>query len=402
MKGQPVASDLAVSMDLHHEDEDFDEDCAITVPFSRFTPPCQCPEKIRMKEPVGCKNDCAPVPAISDLKLQAFKQAIRQTKVRWAWFSEARALDEQFSRRLGTLGYLPFEVRDKIFRLVLDEYIEEAARYRKYSDPLGQQSHSSGMTWLAVNQQRRGEFGIWAQGNHPAHEFEDPKLYQVFCLRQNHYGNPPDFVMPLRLATDDTKFEFDRVFLSTLTFDFHCPKALQLFLSELSVVQLSQVRSITVRIYGCTVCSGRYAERIYYQWGFVCAKLPSTLISINFDPSGKGRGAYPVTCGFSLGPEDVEDHRIAKNGLQFLRSKVERIALETEVKLIKTLDPFDFIYRRYLGTCSPTVLDSLDAMVRETENLIARPWTSANPGRLGGPSPVPSFTSLSAYIRHGY
>ena len=380
MKDQPVASDLAVSTDV------FDEDCAITVPFTRFTPPCQCPEKIRVKQPVGCKNGCAPIPAICDVKFQAFKQAITQTKVRWAWFSGARALDEQFSRRLGTLGYLPLEIRDKIFRLVLDEYIKEAVRYRTYSDPLGHQPHSSGMTWLAMKKQRRGKFGIWAQGKHPAHEFEDPKLYQVFCLRQNPYGNPPDFVMPLRLATDDTKFEFDRVFLSTITFDFHCPKALQLFLSELSVVQLSQVRSITVRFYGCTVCSGRYGERIYYKWGFVCAKLPSTLISINFDLSGKGGRAYPVTCGISLG---LEDHRIAKTGLQFLRRQVERIALETEVKLVKTLDPFDIMPRTYLGTGSPTVLDSLDAMVRETENLIARPWTLANVRNLGARPPSP-------------
>ena len=324
--------------------------------------------------------------------------------MRWAWFSGARALDDELSRRLGTLGYLPFEVRDKIFRLVLDEYIEEALRHRTYLDP-HVHSGPSLVTWLAMlatKHQPKGEIGIWTQGNHPTYECgEDPKLYKVFYLRQKPFGPPQDFVMPLRLATPDTKFEFDRIFLSTMTFDFPCPKALQLFLGKLSAVQLSQVGSITIRIYGCDVCSGGYRERIYYKWGFLCAKLPSTLISIKFDLSDKGAGGFNPARGFILG---LEDYKVAKQGLRFLRRQVERIALETEISLLKTLDPDNNMPCTDLGTCPSTVLDSLDAMVREIEDLIAnakaREERACEDIEIVRGFRIPSFAATAAWVKH--
>ena len=378
MTGQPVASEAdAVSTDLHHEEEVLDEYYAITVPFAR--PTCQCPEEIRVMEPAGCK-DCD-----LDLKLQAFKQAYGRTKVRWAWFSGARALDDDLSRRLGTLGYLPFEVRDKIFRLVLDEYMEEALAYRMLNDHLIRygllrgpvRRRGDAVSWLAMKQQLKDNVEIRIREAYLAHESKDPKLCKVFCPRQSPFAILPDVVMPLRLATDDTKFEIDRVFLSTMTFDFSCPKALQLFLKELSVVQLSQVRFITIRIYGCNVCSCSdncescysdiYNEETYYKWGFLCAKLPSTLISINFDLSSKSGGGYPTCFASSLGPEQL---RLAKQGMQFLRRQVRRITLETEVKLLEKPDPYSRSTPRYFGTSPSTVLNGLDVMVRETDVLI--------------------------------
>ena len=411
MTGQPVAS--GPSTDPHHV---LDEDCANTVPFAPFTLQCQCPKVIRMKDPVGCKDyHCKPVRAISELKSQAFKQAIRQTKVRWTWFSGARALDDELSRRLGTLGYLPFEVRDKIFRLVLDEYIEEALRYKIYLDPMAQQHHDShpfDVTWLAMKQDFMCEFEIRIQPTFSAHESKDSKLDKVFCLRQKSFGPPPDFVMPLRLATDDTKFEFDRVFLSTMTFDFSCPFALQLFLSEHSAVQLSQVRSMTIRIYGCNECLGKRKEGIYYKWGGLCAKLPSTLTLINFDLSGgAGGGRRASSSGLGL-----ENSRLAKQGMQFLRRQVERIALETEVKLLMRPDPYSMIVDRYYGTSPSTVLDGLDVMVRETDVLIAneaKMRKDISMGRnstvlatredkeIGRDFSVPSFAIFAAWSKNG-
>ena len=232
MTGQPIASEPeAVSTDIHHEDEILDEDYAITVPFAR--PACRCTEEIREKEPLGCKG-CKPVRAISDLESEAMKQAVKQaigqTKARWAWFSGARALDDELSRRLGTLGYLPIEVRDKIFRLVLDEYTEEAVRYRILDapliepdlkplgeadfKPLGEADFKPlseadvkprvlrppAPSWIAMKRQFEGVeggFGIWTQGNHPTYECEkDPKLYQIFCLREKPLGPPPDLSSP--------------------------------------------------------------------------------------------------------------------------------------------------------------------------------------------------------------
>ena len=397
MTDQPFASKPeAVSTDIHHEDEVLDENHAITVPFAPFTLQCKCPEVIRGKEPVGCKDYCKkycdPVRTISDLKSKAFKQAIRQTKVRWAWFSGATALDDELSRRLGTLGYLPFEVRDKIFRLVLDEYIEEALRYQLYLDPMAQpyrSDHPFGVTWLAMKQNFKTEFEIRITPHFSAHKFKDAKLEKVFCLRQKCFGPPPDFVMPLRLATADTKFEFDRVFLSTMTFDFSCPKALELFISELSAVQMSQVKSITIRFHGCNDCLGKSNEGIYYKWGNLCAKLPSTLTLINFDLSGGGPGGCPATSSDLR----LENPRLAKQGMQFLHGQVERIALETEVKLIEGLSPYSRMVYRFFGKSPSTVLDSLDVMVREIDVLITNAEAKMREDtEMGRNSTVPSFT----------
>ena len=414
MTGQPVAS--GPSTDPHHV---LDEDCAITVPFAPFTLQCQCPKVICMKDPVGCKDyHCKPVRAISDLKSQAFKQATRQTKMRWAWFSGARALDDELSRRLGTLGYLPFEVRDKIFRLVLDEYIEEALRYKIYLDPMAQQhrhSHPFDVTWLAMKQDFMGEFEIRIQPTFSAHDSKDSKLDNVFCLRQKSFGPPPEFVMPLRLATDDTKFEFDRALLSTMTFDFSCPNALKLFLDELSVVQLSEVRFITIRMYGCQACLGKSNEALYYKWGVLCAKLPSTLTSINFDLSGGSSAGF---IGGSVSLVGLNNPKLAKQGTQYLRRQVERIALGTEVKLLKRLDPNSRIYHRYSGTSPLTVLNSLDVIILENDVLIAQDAkmrenstmrrNSTGPSsaglatredtEMGRDFTVPSFAGLAAYI----
>ena len=186
-----------------------------------------------------------------------------------------------------------------------------------------------------------------------------------------------------------------------MTFDFPCPKALQLFLSELSAVQLSQVGSITIRIYGCDDCSGAYSERIYYKWGFVCAKLPSTLHSINFDLCGTRGVGFNTARGFTLG---LEDHGVAKQGLRFLRRQVERIALETEVNLLKTLDPCYNIPFTYLGMCPSTVLDSLDAMVRETEDLIAnataRKERASEDMDIVRNLRIPSYAGLAAWAKY--
>ena len=50
-------------------------------------------------------------------------EAVRQTRKRSAWFSEARKLDDQLSTQLGILGHLHSEIHDKAFRHVLHEYI---------------------------------------------------------------------------------------------------------------------------------------------------------------------------------------------------------------------------------------------------------------------------------------
>ena len=371
MTGQPVASEpRAPSTDLDHEDEVLDEHCAITVPFIRDTDECICPEVILKKEPLGCK-DCFLVRAISERK----SQAISQTKKRWAWFSEARTLDETLSTRLGTLGYLPWEIRDKIFRHVLDDYMTEGLTDQIYKPTFRPENlHPSALQCLEMKKRSRDEFDVVTTGDH---ETPDGKLYSIFSLRSrfnppkkhaDHRG--PDFVMPLRLATADTKFEFDRIFLSTMIFRFSCHELLHQFLNELSVTQLSQVRSITIQIYGCNTCLVKGTEPIYNNWGSACFQLPSTLDSINFDLSNQTK-VWNENGGFCASfrlPRDPMIVKGAKEAMEFFRSQVRRIALEAEVTMVKPLDANLTMVKPAGKVAKPsTLLDTLDAMVSETD-----------------------------------
>ena len=46
----------------------------------------------------------------------------RKTKQRWAWFSAARRRDDELGTRLGTLNYLPLEIRRVVYDYVVQYY----------------------------------------------------------------------------------------------------------------------------------------------------------------------------------------------------------------------------------------------------------------------------------------
>ena len=49
-------------------------------------------------------------------------KTIERTKQQWEWFTQAKELDVQRDTTLGTLRYLPFEIRQQIHELVLDDH----------------------------------------------------------------------------------------------------------------------------------------------------------------------------------------------------------------------------------------------------------------------------------------
>ena len=57
-----------------------------------------------------------------------------QTKARWCWFDKAREDDIEAGTRLGTLRLLPYEIRQQIFQIVLEDYFDEVEEqlYQQY------------------------------------------------------------------------------------------------------------------------------------------------------------------------------------------------------------------------------------------------------------------------------
>lgn len=54
-----------------------------------------------------------------DVSRNLFEHAIDQARRRWAWFTKSRELDAGRGTEFGTLGYLPWEIRQQIFEVVL-------------------------------------------------------------------------------------------------------------------------------------------------------------------------------------------------------------------------------------------------------------------------------------------
>ena len=365
---QESASDAAdfstgLGKDLDDEPAMY-EKYAITTPFGEDAAGCNCESEARYhKEPMSCQY-CCPVSAFGKRK----SEAIKQNKRRWTWFSAARKLDEELNTRLGTLGYLPLEIRLNIFRLVLENYREEALTYQihdssfgypyfdyeKCKKPVGEEGYRypSSLEWQAIKdyfKERHIEL-------YHHHDPENPSLYNIFSLHSHNADHiEPAFAMDLRLSTVDIQLEFDHVFLSTTTFRFSCQKALGRFVKQLSPIQLSQVRSIIIEISACWNCYREGIEYSYKSWASVCSQLPSTLRSIRFAPGLNGSLPfddiqYPTTEGYS-----IKKKKRAERTLEFLSCRVRHMAPEAEVCMTKR--------RNRVGR----LWDILDSVVGETD-----------------------------------
>lgn len=50
------------------------------------------------------------------------RRTLKRTEERWCWFDQARKDDREAGTRLGTLRFLPYEVREQIFKIALEDY----------------------------------------------------------------------------------------------------------------------------------------------------------------------------------------------------------------------------------------------------------------------------------------
>lgn len=343
---------VVLSADLQ-KDPTLDEKYAMTVPFSRDSARCECPQKTRWEEPLGCKG-CAPAKELSKLKAEA----IKQTQKRWdVWFSGARNLDNELSTRLGTLGYLHWEIRARIFRHVLNAYIPESFSYVADKDPFRERKYwDPPLGWPATKREFKERFQIEFSGHHrwPV-PVELSKNCSLRSISDNYIARK--FPTPIRLATTDMEFEFDHVFFSIMTLRFPCQKALHQFLRELSATQLSQVRSVTIELFACYACFTEKIDCGYENWGYVCGQLPSTLDSIVFEQRYEGC-LWRRLEGMEFAvyePDHVVGTRRAqrakhkKEVLEFLICQVRDIAPKAEVNIVKCPDQDGRVWNAAMG-----------------------------------------------------
>ena len=150
---------------------------------------------------------------------------LQRTRQRWTWFSKAEDQDDERGTQLGTLGYLPWEVRQMVFENLFDDWrFEDISQYP------------------------------WRQISSP--------WYDLASLD----------------ASASMKREVTYAYLTTTKFQFDSLRALTGFLSRLTKHEKSLLRYVTIPLW-------EGYDDFNVQRDIMmdaCAELPSGLISITF------------------------------------------------------------------------------------------------------------------------
>lgn len=204
---------------------------------------------------------------------------LERTKKKWFWFVEAQRIEPA----LGTLCYLPPEIRRQIWATVL--HCRET---------------------LSVE-------GLWEYDNLKGPVFSLSAYFFGFGRR----GLPGNTANRLRLVSKFVKAEYEDAFLSLRTFRFNRPQDLDTFLESFTGNQRSRLRSIAIGLSVCTLESIRI-------WTSSLTRLPSTLQDVQF------RIYRTFNAWFVPMPRDTWN---ALHGLYYLNREVQ----QEDFDLIETL-----------------------------------------------------------------
>ena len=148
---------------------------------------------------------------------QYHKKIMKHSQNKSAWSRKARTLNASLGTWLGTLVYLPLEIRQQIFRHVFESYYPGAdGRYARVPETfnyLGRVTPTSDDPFSE---------------DHPL----DP-TGGVFELDSYHVISEKAFDVNLRLASPTLRSEFEQFFLRSNVFEFSCHKRLGDFLAQL-------------------------------------------------------------------------------------------------------------------------------------------------------------------------
>ena len=267
---------------------------------------------------ITCPFDIQSLPCFSLLKAKT----LRQTRARWCWFDKASNDDKDAGTRLGTLRYLPYEIRQQIFQILLEYYFDE------------------------VDEQLEQQLSIFNRGRFPFVGHINRRMLQIefetrhcFCKRdripnvfdlRSYFGflqGTKRLPMSLRLASPSIQAEFECVFLSCSTFQFTCPFTLQKFLDQLSPFQQRQLKCLSLSMFPWHVCDSDSLTR-RDQWMTACQRLPPGLKSVEMEPPPYMRDVRAFWTNQSIyfhsGQADDYVKRLAMELLEELFKKVSR------------------------------------------------------------------------------
>ena len=250
------------------------------------------------------------------------------------WFSAARKLDDRLGRRLGTLGFLPLEIREKIWCAAIENYKDTFKRdYMKQSKAFW----NGRETWLKERLDFQPPHGHYSR---PPGTITRRDIFHIQSYSLTNRGWDYEGTMYLRYASPEAKVELENTFVFTNAFRFYCPRALDHFLDQLSEYQGSLLRSIAIRVFGCSDCdyhddgSARPSMKSKCRaWLAIIERLPASLKFVTFE---LGR------CGISLAveysceerqPNQIQSTKIVVDLLELMTKKVQRQAPRAKINM---------------------------------------------------------------------
>lgn len=280
------------------------------------------------------------------------KDVIKRTKKRWAWFSDARKKDDRLGTSLGTLGYLPWEVRRFIFEIVLRGYFEECKH------PLEWSERYRCLWYLNRYNYIHEAIDKWDWQVDYERRVNTPGVPDVFELDSYQPSNPNAPTMNVRLASQSLRTEFEHHFLRDSNFSFDCPRALEEFLGQLTCHQKAQLRHFYFELWNCCGCCT--AQESDGGWISMASQLPPFLKSLRIEIECN-RGLPGINAfGVHRGPAELKQLNRAATFLEIMSKMAARSAPRLTTSMVKG-------DTRYTGMLQEDN-DLLDAAVADVEH----------------------------------
>lgn len=233
------------------------------------------------------------------------------------WFSEARKLDDRLNRRLGTLGYLPWDIREMIWCMAIDEY--KVLFWGKWHWAWVDE----GLLRSPLDFKRDPE----CDESRPNDEISGLDIFDLCSyLGLSSFG---DGTMDLRLASPQVKIELESAFIFRNAFRFFCPILMDHFLNQLSAHHRPLLRSINLMLFGCWDSCDPDTGSITSDcraWVAVIERLPATIQFVTLDI-----GTYRMPCGMQY--NHSYDIKMIVALLEVMTKKVQRQAPRAKISV---------------------------------------------------------------------
>lgn len=210
-------------------------------------------------------------------------KALEDTKKGWSWFDAARQFDTEHDTRLGTFSYLPLEIRDKIYKVIIDDYIDT-----HWPETVKSTGGFEEQKAVPRPQLRYPYAWSWSECWQCEQAFAlHTPLSKHLCWRSVN--------LPPAMRTSASGDEVDQMFLSQTVFLLADPKALGVFLGRMSLRQRSYLQRITLRL----LVPGHDHRSVWKDW------------SRGLDECGSGLGGLKVVRFSIWGGNGIRpwDHR---------------------------------------------------------------------------------------------